>query len=170
MSLRLGWTRPGRSALKTTILVLPRTCACRWGEFNTRRPDEEEGLTVIVRFLPLLSAGFLATFATGLRTVSAAERLRFWNLTTVTISELYLAPAGTTDWSANQCLNDRDGVVDSDERLAVTGIAPGIYDVKLVDKKGRICRLADVKVEAGRPYAFAISDRDLTNCTREAVQ
>jgi hypothetical protein len=123
-------------------------------------------LIVTVRFLPLFSAGFLVAFAAGLGTVSAAERLRFWNLTTATISELYLAPVGTTDWSANQCLNDRDGAVDSDERLAITGIVPGTYDVKLVDKKGRVCRLADVKVEAGRPYAFSISDRDLTNCTQ----
>jgi hypothetical protein len=123
-------------------------------------------LIVTVRLLPLLAAGFLVAFAAGFGTVSAAERLRFWNLTTATISELYLAPVGTTDWSANQCLNDRDGAVDSDERLAITGIVPGVYDVKLVDKKGRVCRLADVKVEAGRPYAFSISDRDLTNCTQ----
>jgi hypothetical protein len=123
-------------------------------------------LFVIVRFLPLLSAGFLVALTTGPGTVSAAERLRFWNLTTATISELYLAPVGTTDWSANQCLNDRDGTVDSDERLAITGIVPGIYDVKLVDKKGRMCRLAGVTVEAGRPYAFSISDRDLANCTK----
>jgi hypothetical protein len=121
---------------------------------------------VIVRFLPLLTAGFLVAFAAGLGPLSAAERLRFWNLTTVTISELYLAPVGTTEWSANQCLNDRDGSVDSDERLTLTGIVPGSYDVKLVDKKGRICRLADVKVETGRPYAFSIADRDLTNCAK----
>src|SRR5262249_56766863 len=33
----------------------------------------------------------------------AAERpIRFWNLTRHTISEFYLAPAGTTNWGANQ--------------------------------------------------------------------
>jgi hypothetical protein len=130
------------------------------------RPDDEEDLPVTVRFLPLLVAVFLMAGATGLRTGSAAERLRFWNLTTTTISELYLAPVGTTDWGTNQCLNDRDGAVDSDERLAITGIDPGVYDVKLVDKKGRMCRLKSVKVEAGRPYAFSIADRDLTDCTK----
>jgi hypothetical protein len=138
---------------------------CREQTWNTRRPDEE-GLSVIVRFLQLLLIGLFAVFASGFQTVSAAERLRFWNLTSVTIAQLYLAPAGTRDWSANQCLNDRDGAVDSDERLAITGIEPGVYDLRLVDKKGRECRLADVKVEAGRPYAFSISDQDLTNCTR----
>ncbi|MDB5408508.1 MAG: hypothetical protein JWL84_3420 [Rhodospirillales bacterium] len=130
------------------------------------RPDDEEDLPVTIRFLLPLAAVLLIADATGPGTGSAAERLRFWNLTTTTISELYLAPVGTTDWGANQCLNDRDGAVDSDERLAITGIDPGVYDVKLVDKKGRLCQLKGVKVEAGRPYAFSIADGDLTDCTK----
>jgi hypothetical protein len=130
------------------------------------RPDDEEEVSVTIRWLPLLVAVFVMAGATGLGTVLAAERLRFWNLTTTTISELYLAPTGTTNWGANQCLNDRDGAVDSDERLTMTGFDPGVYDVKLVDKKGRMCRLNGVNVEAGRPYAFAIADRDLTDCTK----
>ena len=55
----------------------------------------------------------------------AAERpLRFWNLTRHTISEFYLAAAGTTNWGANQCKNDKDGTVDSDERLRITDTRP----------------------------------------------
>jgi hypothetical protein len=95
----------------------------------------------------------------------AAERLRFWNLTTVTIIELYLAPTSTAEWGANQCQNDRDGAVDPDERLTITGISPGRFDVKLKDKKGRVCTLSNVEVVSGRPYAFSISDKDLANCT-----
>lgn len=95
-----------------------------------------------------------------------AERLRFWNLTGVTLSELYLAPAGTTQWGANQCKNDKDGTVDHDERLAITGISPGKYDVKLADKTGRVCTVQNVEVVSGRPYAFSLSDKDLTNCTK----
>lgn len=96
----------------------------------------------------------------------AAERMRFWNLTTVTIQELYLAPTGTTQWSGNQCANDRDGSVDSDERLTLTGVAAGHYDVKLKDKKGRTCTVTNVELVSGRPYAFSLSDKDLTNCTQ----
>ncbi len=47
---------------------------------------------------------------------------RFWNLTRHTISELSLAPAGTTNFGPNQCKNDKDGTVDPDERLRVTGV------------------------------------------------
>jgi hypothetical protein len=94
----------------------------------------------------------------------AAERLRFWNLTKVTIAELYLAPVGTAEWGPNQCLNDPDKSVDSDERLTITGVEAGRYDAKLVDKKGRACIVPNVEVKSGRPYAFSISDSDLTNC------
>jgi hypothetical protein len=97
---------------------------------------------------------------------NGAERLRFWNLTTVTLKELYLAPAGTTQWSVNQCKNDKDGTVDHDERLTITGISPGKYDVKVADTKGRVCTVQNVEVVSGRPYAFSLSDNDLTSCTK----
>ncbi len=88
---------------------------------------------------------------------------RFWNLTGETISEFYLAPAGTTDWGANQCKNDRDGTVDPDERLNITGVQPGTYDAKFKDVKGRVCLVHGVKVEASQ--IFSIEEKDLTSCT-----
>jgi hypothetical protein len=54
-------------------------------------------------------------------------------LTRHTIAEFYLAPAGTTSWGDNQCKNDKDGTVDSDERLRITGVDTGTYDAKLKD-------------------------------------
>jgi hypothetical protein len=99
-------------------------------------------------------------------TALAAKDLRFWNLTGVTISELYLAPTGTTSWSSNQCKNDKDGTVDPDERLAIKGITPGRYDVKLTDEHGRTCMVNNVEVKAGGAYAFSISDKQLTHCTK----
>lgn len=96
--------------------------------------------------------------------VSAAERpMRFWNLTRHTISEFYLAPAGTTNWGANQCKNDRDGTVDSDERLRITDTPPGTYDAKLADVSGRTCIVRNVKLDPGE--IFSIEERDLTDCT-----
>ena len=97
---------------------------------------------------------------------TAAERLRFWNLTGFTIKELHLAPTGTTDWGPDQCKNDPDGVVDVDERLTLKNVVPGHYDVKLVDKQGRSCVVRNVEVEGGKPYAFSLSEKDLTDCSR----
>ncbi|HTY65208.1 MAG TPA: hypothetical protein VMH36_01040 [Alphaproteobacteria bacterium] len=99
-------------------------------------------------------------------TAQAAERpLRFWNLTAGTVTGLYLSTPGTGQWGPNQCLNDPDKSVDHDERLTVTGVVPGRYDVKLVDKKGRSCVVRDVELLSGRPYAFSIGEKDLTDCT-----
>jgi hypothetical protein len=89
---------------------------------------------------------------------------RFWNLTRHTISELYLAPTGTTDWGPNQCKNDKDGTIDPDERLPITGTAPGSYDAKLKDVSGRTCLVRNIKLEAG--VIFSIEEKDLTSCTR----
>jgi hypothetical protein len=91
-------------------------------------------------------------------------RTRFWNLTHMRISEFYLAPAGTTTWGPNQAKNDKDGVADPDERLTITGVASGTYDVKLADKEGRTCMVHGVKVEVGQ--IFSIDDKELTSCNR----
>src|ERR1700704_1410880 len=87
---------------------------------------------------------------------------RFWNLTRHTISEFYLAPAGTTKWSDNQCKNDKDGTVDSDERLRITGIGPGTYDARLKDVSGRVCLVRNIDIKAGD--IFSIEEKDLADC------
>jgi hypothetical protein len=97
---------------------------------------------------------------------AAAGPLKFWNTTSVTIVTLKLAPAGSGNWGPNQCLNDPDKSVDADERLKITGIEPGRYDVQLTDKAGRSCRIDNVEVKSSGPYAFSISDKDLTHCTK----
>src|SRR5262245_26121527 len=85
----------------------------------------------------------------------AAERpIRFWNLTPYTIAELYLAPAGTTNWGANQCKNDRDGTVDANERLRITDTPPGLYDAKFKDVRGRTCTVRNLKLEAGEIFSI----------------
>jgi hypothetical protein len=105
----------------------------------------------------------VALAVTASMALAEGRPTRFWNLTRYTISELYLAPAGTTNWGPNQCKNDKDGTVDPDERLPITGVTPGSYDVKLVDTSGRTCLVRNVKVEAGQ--IFSIEERELTSCT-----
>lgn len=96
----------------------------------------------------------------------AAERMRFWNLLTSTITQLSLAPAGTNNWGKNQCENDKDKSVDADERLTLTDIEPGRYDVKFADNRGRQCVLRNIEVKGGQPYAFSIEEDDLKNCEK----
>jgi hypothetical protein len=87
---------------------------------------------------------------------------RFWNLTRNTISEFYLAPAGTSNWGPNQCKNDKDGSVDFDERLRITDVASGTYDAKFADAAGRVCVVRNIKIEVGA--IFAIGEKDLVSC------
>lgn len=89
---------------------------------------------------------------------------RFWNLTIYTVTSLQLSPAGKQDWGPNQCKNDRDGTVDHDERMAVTGVKSGRYDVKLADKIGRVCIVRNVDVQEGG--IFIIEEKQLTDCKK----
>jgi hypothetical protein len=106
----------------------------------------------------------LVLVATSIAAIAQSRPTRFWNLTRHTISELHLAPAGSTDFGPNQCKNDKDGTVDSDERLRITGVASGTYDAKLKDVSGRSCLVRNIKVEAGE--IFSIEEKELTACTR----
>ena len=78
-----------------------------------------------------------------------------------------LAPAGTTDWGPNQCLNDaEDKTVEADEKLPLKGVDAGLYDVKLTDVTGRSCLVKNVTVRATGKYAFSIAEKDLTDCKK----
>jgi hypothetical protein len=95
----------------------------------------------------------------------AADRkpTRFWNLTANTIVSLQISPAGQQAWGRDQCENDRDHEVDHDERLRITDIAPGRYDVRFKDKTGRVCVVKDIEVKDGD--IFSIEEKDLKGCT-----
>jgi hypothetical protein len=109
---------------------------------------------------------FVLVALAAMSSAAAAEGrpTRFWNLTRHTISEFHLAPTGTTNWGPNQCKNDKDGTVDPDERLRITGVAPGSYDAKLKDVSGRTCIVRNIEVKAAE--IFSIEENELTSCTR----
>lgn len=94
--------------------------------------------------------------------LAAKKGMQFWNLTGETLTEVALAPAGTKSFGPNQCLNDKDGTVDFDEDVAVKGVAPGRYDVRMKDVKGRVCYARAVAVQADA--TFSISEKELVDC------
>jgi hypothetical protein len=89
---------------------------------------------------------------------------RFWNLTVNTITALQMSPAGKQEWGINQCKNDRDGTVDHDERLRITDVSAGRYDVRLIDRTGRICIVRDIDVKEGA--IFTIEEKQLIDCRK----
>jgi hypothetical protein len=94
--------------------------------------------------------------------LAASKGIRFWNLTANTITDFELSPAGKNSWGKNQCLNDNDKSVDHDERLKITGIPAGTYDVKLADAKGRTCTVTNIAIKDNA--VFSIEEKQLTNC------
>jgi hypothetical protein len=106
----------------------------------------------------------LALMLVSVSVLAAERQTRLWNLTRHTISEFRLAPAGTSKWGENQCKNDKDGTVDFDERLRITGIAPGIYDAQVKDVSGRVCVVRNIDIKAGA--VFSIEEKDLTDCSQ----
>jgi hypothetical protein len=105
--------------------------------------------------LSLASTGQLAAQGKG---------IRFWNLTTATVSGLQLSPAGKGSWGPNQTLNDKDKEVDHDERLRITGVDPGRYDAKISYRDKRQCLVRNIDIKADS--VFSIADKDLTDCTK----
>jgi hypothetical protein len=112
----------------------------------------------------ILAFGLIALLGSG---AGAADPkgMRFWNLTSNTVVDFRAAPPGTGDWGPNQCTNDRDGAVDHDERLRITGLAPGRHDVKLTYKDGRVCTVRNIEMKDGG--IFWIEDKDLTECSKQ---
>jgi hypothetical protein len=102
------------------------------------------------------------TLASTSELAAQGKGIRFWNLTTATISSLELSPAGKDSWGPNQTLNDKDKEVDHDERLRITGIEPGRYDAKIGYRDKRRCMVRDIEIKADS--VFSIADKDLTDC------
>jgi hypothetical protein len=95
---------------------------------------------------------------------ASAKDTRFWNLTANTITSLQLSPPGKNEWGRNQADNDRDHTVDHDERLKITDTEAGIYDVRFVDKSGRVCVVPNVQVKTGA--IFTIEEKELKGCAK----
>lgn len=95
---------------------------------------------------------------------AAGKPTRFWNLTSSTVTDLRLAPAGTQEFGENQCLNDKDKEVEHDERLKVSGVETGQYDARIGFPDGRVCAAKNLSIEAGQ--VFSVEEKDLVDCSK----
>jgi hypothetical protein len=110
----------------------------------------------------LASAALLLASASEL--AAQGKGIRFWNLTTATISSFQLSPAGKDTWGPNQTLNDKDKEVDHDERLRITSTEPGRYDAKIGYRNSKQCIVRDIEIKADA--VFSIADKDLKDCNK----
>ena len=109
----------------------------------------------------LIAGALLVAWSSALAQADRQMRIRFWNLTAQTVTSMFLAPAGSESYGPDQCRSEQ-GRVAPDERLRITGIGPGCYDVKLQDQTGRECVVRGIEIKAGT--LFRIAERDLSEC------
>ena len=118
-----------------------------------------------MRWTFALTLALVALLSASANEVAAQGKgIRLWNLTTSTISEFQLSPAGKTDWGPNQTLNDKDKEVDHDERLRITGVEPGRYDAKVSYRGSKHCFVRGIEIKADA--VFSIADKDLKDCNK----
>jgi hypothetical protein len=118
-----------------------------------------------MRWISALTLALVVLLSASADQVAAQGKgIRLWNLTTATISEFQLSPVGKNDWGPNQTLNDKDKEVDHDERLRITGVAPGRYDAKVGYRGAKHCFVRDVEIKADA--CVSIADKDLKDCNK----
>lgn len=94
--------------------------------------------------------------------VAAEKKTRLWNSTGETIAKFELAPAGTNNWGQDQCKNDKDGTVEDDERLPITGIESGQFDARITFPSGRVCFVRGLKIITSQ--VFSVEKTQLEGC------
>jgi hypothetical protein len=114
-----------------------------------------------IGYLTLLALASLGSAGSAL---AADKPPQFWNLISSTVTKLEIAKAGTTDFGPNQTSNDPDGSVDHDERLKITGVVNGKYDLRIALKDGRTCLAKGVEIKVGKP--FSVEDKNLVDCKK----
>jgi hypothetical protein len=115
----------------------------------------------------LTVAGLLSLIGVAAVTgaIAAGKLPQFWNLTSSTVAGLEISKAGANVFGANQTVNDPDGAVEHDERLKITDVEAGLYDVRLTLRDGRICFARNIKIQDGKP--FPIEDKNLVDCAKK---
>jgi hypothetical protein len=97
--------------------------------------------------LLLVSLGL--SFACSVAIAAEDDSLLFLNRVGESIVKLQLAPAGTTKWGPDQCQYEDDKSVENNEKIPLKGTAPGRYDIRFTDLKGRSCTVKNLEVKAG---------------------
>ena len=104
---------------------------------------------------------FLATIG-GACSATAAE-LQIVNSSEKAIHELYLAASGERTWGADRLKQKRPSVIASGETHTIADVAPGAYQLMLVDADGSECQIDFIDVAGS--YRIDLTSRRLRECT-----
>ena len=93
----------------------------------------------------------------------AAAELQLVNQSGKEIHELYLASAGERTWGADRLRQKQPNLIARGETFTVADLAPGSYQLMLVDADGSECQIDFLDVTTS--YRIDLTARRLRECT-----
>ena len=96
-------------------------------------------------------------------TGAAAADLQIVNQSGKAIHELYLASAGERTWGADRLRQKQPNVIARGETFTVADLAPGSYQLMLVDADGSECQIDFLDIATS--YRIDLTSRRLRECT-----
>ena len=88
-----------------------------------------------------------------------AAKVEVENQTSWEIHEIYFAPTSQEDWGEDHL---GEYVLESGMTLSLTGVAPGKWDIRLVDEDEDVCELESVHIKSSETRV--VTDDDLLGC------
>jgi hypothetical protein len=75
------------------------------------------------------------------------------------IHQVYIAPAKSNNWSENKV---QGGKIARTERFTISNIAPGVYDLKVIDDDNDTCVFTDINIDQTKEWK--LTDTAMTGC------
>ncbi|HKA70530.1 MAG TPA: hypothetical protein VKE26_01925 [Xanthobacteraceae bacterium] len=94
---------------------------------------------------------------------AAAAELQIVNQSGTAIHELYLASAGERSWGADRLRQKQPNVIAGGETYTVADLAPGSYQLMLVDADGSECQIDFLDITGS--YRIDLTALRLRECT-----
>lgn len=94
---------------------------------------------------------------------AAAAELQIANSSGKAIHELYIAPSTDRDWGVDRLAGKQPRTIAHSETFTVTDLAPGGYQIMMVDGDGSECEIDFVDIAS--IYRIDLTSRRLEECT-----
>ena len=75
------------------------------------------------------------------------------------IHQLYIAPAKSNNWSENKLQSKK---IARTERFTISNLAPGMYDLKVIDDDNDTCVFPDINVDQNKEWK--LTDNAMVGC------
>ena len=113
-----------------------------------------------LRFLSI--AVIVVSAVASVPSANAAE-LQIVNTSGKAIHEFYLATSGDRSWGPDRLRQKRPSMIALGETYTIANVAPGSYQIRLVDADGSECQIDFVDLRTD--YRIDLTSRRLRECT-----